>query len=131
MACLRTYVTLRIFAESFDVEAIEVILGLVPTSKRARNPLSVRKFERANSLWKYSSKDQLDSVDPQDHIDWMLQSLSGTEKRFAHLRAEGCVADIFCFLETSEQGGFTIASQQMGALCALGLDVTWDIYRAE
>ena len=131
MACIRTYVTLKIFSESFDVGAIEAVLGLAPTSIRVRNALSPRRFEREGSLWKYSSKDQLDSTDPQDHIDWLLGRLSGSAKTFDHLRAAGCAADIVCFLEACEQGGFTLSSLQMGALCSLGLDLTWDIYLAE
>ena len=131
MACIRTYVTLKIFSESFDVGAIEAVLGLAPTSIRVRNALSPRRFEREGSLWKYSSKGQLDSMDPQDHIDWLLSRLSGSESKFDDLRDAGCVVDVFCFLETGEQGGFTLTSLQMGTLSSLGLDLTWDIYRAE
>jgi hypothetical protein len=131
MACVRTYVALRIFSESFDVGAIGAVLDLAPTSIRVRNALSPRRFEREGALWKYSSKDQLESIDPQDHIDWLLSRLSGSEKKFDHLRDAGCVADVFCFLETGEQGGFTMTSLQMGTLSSLGLDLTWDIYRAE
>lgn len=131
MACIRTYVTLRIFSESVDVGMIGELLCLTPTSIRVRNALSSKRFEREGSLWKYSSKNQLESMDPQAHIDWLLSRLSGSEKKFDHLRDAGCVADVFCFLETGEQGGFTMTSLQMGTLCSLGLDLTWDIYRAE
>jgi len=131
MACIRTYVTLRIFSESVDVGMIGELFCLAPTSIRVRNALSSKRFEREGSLWKYSSKDQLESIDPQDHIDWLLSRLSGSEKKFDHLRDAGCVADVFCFLETGEQGGFTMTSLQMGTLCSLGLDLTWDIYRPE
>lgn len=131
MACIRTYVTLRIFSKSFDVGAIGAALNLAPTSIRVRDALSSRRFEREGSLWKYSSKGQLDSMDPQDHIDWLLSRLCGSENKFDNLRDAGCVADVFCFLETGEQGGFTLTSLQMGTLSSLGLDLTWDIYRAE
>jgi len=106
-------------------------LNLAPTSIRLRDALSSRRFEREGSLWKYSSKGQLDSMDPQDHIDWLLSRLSGSESKFDDLRDAGCVVDVFCFLETGEQGGFTLTSLQMGTLSSLGLDLTWDIYRAE
>lgn len=46
MACIRTYVTLRIFSESFDVGAIGAALNLAPTSIRLRDALSSRRFER-------------------------------------------------------------------------------------
>jgi hypothetical protein len=110
MARIRTYVTLRVFSGSFDVSAIEAVLGLAPTRIRVRNALSPRRFEREGSLWKYSSKDQLDSTDPKDHVDWLLGRLSGSERTFDHLRAAGCAADIVCFLEAGEQGGFTLTS---------------------
>jgi hypothetical protein len=128
MSCVRTFATFRIFSKSLGVDEISEIVGAKPTKARNRNQGARRAVEREFTVWTLSSKAAVDSVDENEHIDFLLNILAGSVRSLARLRDEGCTMDVFCYFETDGQGGPSLTHVQMRALSDLGLDIAWDLY---
>jgi hypothetical protein len=65
------------------------------------------------------------------HIHSITTVLEGKSRYLAALREKGCNTDIFCFWESSGQGGPSLDLETMKSLVELGLEIAWDIYFLE
>ena len=57
-----------------------------------------------------------------------LTCLKDKENILANLREKGCSMDIFCYWDSTGQGGPRLDIKKMESLLTLGLEISWDIY---
>lgn len=128
MACTRTYATLRICSKNVHPDEITEKLGMVPSSTRPIDPESKYEHQRNFHLWAYTTKDISDSTENVEHLEIILSTLKGKSNQIGSLRSIGCDADIFCYWDSTGQGGPSISVELMKELVEFGLGVSWDIY---
>jgi len=119
---------LRVFSQSLDPKAIGDLLGFASTSARPIDPESKYRNRREWGYWGWSTEDRLDSRDNLEHLHAILERLDKKAEKLAHLRTLGCCADIFCFWESSGQGGPYLDVPTLKRLAILELEVSWDLY---
>lgn len=128
MTCTRTYATLRVFSKVVHPDDITEILGVVPTGFRPIDPNSKYKNQREFHLWKYTTEKLSDSIDNLKHLELILSALNGKEQQMKILNDQFCVKDIFCFWDSTGQGGPSLSVELMEQLVRYGLEISWDIY---
>lgn len=107
------------------------MLAIDPTDSTSKDLSSKYKHRREYNLWEFSTKHLLESTDNIEHIQLVLSVLSGKESLLGTLRKDGCTTDIFCFWESSGQGGPILDIELMRKLVRYGLDISWDMYYDE
>jgi len=127
MACVETYLTLRIFSESMHPDEISLILGIDPTVAKPRDSNSKYRPRRETNFWGWETK-SCDSTDNLDHIKKVIELLTGREDRLDKLRALGCELDLYSYWVGDGQGGPSLDIATMRSLCNLGLEIGWDTY---
>ena len=128
MTCTRTYATLRVFSKDMHPNDITEVLGVVPTGSRPIETNSKYKNRREFHLWKYTTEKLSDSVDNLKHLELILSALKGKEQQMRMLHEQSCVTDIFCFWDSTGQGGPSLGVELMEQLVKHGLEISWDIY---
>ena len=107
---------------------ITEVLGVVPTGSRPIETNSKYKNRREFHLWKYTTEKLSDSVDNLKHLELILSALKGKEQQMRMLHEQSCVTDIFCFWDSTGQGGPSLSVELMEQLVGHGLEISWDIY---
>jgi len=128
MACTRTYATLRIFSKDIHPDEITKALGVLPTSTRPIEPESKYKNRRAFHCWAYTTEEASDSVKNIEHLESILKALDGKAEKMDILRKRDCDTDIFCYWDSTGQGGPVVTVELMEKLVKFGLGVSWDMY---
>ena len=128
MACTRTYATLRIFSKDIHPDEITNVLGVSPTSTRPIEPDSKYENRRIFHFWALTTEKVSDSVKNIEHIELILSALEGKAENVEMLRNRGCDTDIFCYWDSTGQGGPSVTVELMKRLIKYGLAVSWDIY---
>ncbi len=129
MGCSRTYLSFRVLSEKLPPDRITEILGVEPTKFREIDKQSKYKHETEFHYWSFSTKDVLESNKNEEHIQFVVDKLSGKEKELSTLRENRCSTDIYCFWQsTGSQGGPVLEVSLMSSLVSLGLSIAWDIY---
>lgn len=75
--------------EKLEPQTITKLLGVFPT----------RTHERGNApfaQWILSSRKNLDSSSPDEHIEWLLNHIEGCREQLKKLRREGYSVEIRC-----------------------------------
>jgi len=127
MACTRTYATLRIFSKDIHPDEMTKILGVSPTSTNPIEPESKYKNRRTFHFWAYTTE-ACDSVKNMEHLELILSALDGKAEKLDQLRKRGCDTDIFCYWDSTGQGGPIATVKLMEQLVQFGLGVSWDMY---
>ena len=128
MACIETFATLRIFSKEIHPDEISKLLDVSPTKIIPIDLESKYKKRREFHLWAFSTKELLKSVDNLEHIQLIFKKIQSKSDQLNMLREEGCDTDIFCFWNSSGQGGPIASIELMKNAVELGLGITWDIY---
>jgi len=128
MACTETYETLRIFSENIPPDVIGKRLGISATEMIPLDPNSRYKPRREYNLWSWSTEGKINSVDNLEHVWKIIDQFKDRENKLADLREKGCNMDIFCYWDSTGQGGPHLDIKTMESLLKLGLEISWDIY---
>lgn len=128
MACTLTYATLRISSVEVSPERITEILGISPTLARSIEPDSKYKHRREFNYWAFSTKELSNSTNNKEHLDIILKKLHGKQENMNSLINLNCSPDIFCFWNSTGQGGPSMDVNLMSQLVRFGLNITWDMY---
>jgi Domain of unknown function (DUF4279) len=123
--CQSTYATFRVYTGKTPPERVTCTLGIEPTELYANS-----QDDAHVNGWMLSSKNQIDSRDVRQHIDWLLERLRGKQKLLHLLQAESGVSmDVFCYWNSAQgQGGPSLDAEQMRQLADLNLDISFDCY---
>jgi hypothetical protein len=131
-SCEETYVTLRVYSDDIDPEAISARLGITPSKSQVRGshpPTTAAPVVPKAHGWFLSSKGHVQSRDSRRHIDWLLDHLEPALPALRELLAHGARADISCFwVRAWGHSGPTLSQPQLARLAATGLDFFYDIY---
>ena len=128
MACTETFSTLRIHSSDISPDEISLILGLNATKVSVRDPKSKYKPVRETHYWALCSEKRISSTNNHDHIQFILDSISGKFEQLNELRLRGCKTDISNFWTSTGQGGPNLSLEIMQALLKYGLPIYWDMY---
>lgn len=128
MACNLTYATLRISSVEMSPDKITDIIGITPTSVRCIEPESKYKHRREFNYWAFCTKELSGSTNNKEHIEIILNMLNEKQSQMNLLVESDCSSDIFCFWNSTVQGGPSMDVSLMSKLVSLGLDITWDMY---
>lgn len=130
--CHETYVTLRVYHDSADPDAVSSALGLAPSStQRVGEQHESRGVVRTYRLagWFYRSEDAVESYDSQKHLNWLCDQLEPHDQQLRALRAEGWRMDIACFWDSHPgHGGPTLSPALLRRLAALEIELWFDVY---
>ena len=129
--CKKTYVTLRVYCDNMQPDALTEFLGIIPTetqTKGQKNELRVNKLIERNG-WFLTSENIITSKDSRRHIDYLADKLLPIKAKLKSLTQDGNKVDISCFWESeSGHGGPTLSQQQLSKLADLGVELWFDIY---
>ncbi len=130
--CEKTYATLRIYSSDIDPDEVTARLGIEPSEVQRQGELrGCGRFIRVNA-WFLSSKDNVNSTDLNEHLEWLLDQVLPHEEALRELRDSGIKTDVACYwLSLTGNGGPTLFPEQMGKLAILSLDCWFDVYFAE
>lgn len=128
MACTETYATLRIFSDVMHPDEIEKIIGIKSTDLVPKDPNSKYRPRRELNFWSRTTKGELESTDNVKHLELLLSLLNGKEGTLNSLRDSGCSTDIFCYWDSTGQGGPSLNVALMKELVKFGVGVSWDMY---
>ncbi|WP_020411266.1 DUF4279 domain-containing protein [Microbulbifer variabilis] len=128
MACTETFATLRIFSEVMHPDDIGSALGISSTDSIPRDPNSKYKSRREQNFWSRTTKEDIDSTNNVEHLEFVVSLVSDKDTILSSLREKGCLTDIFCYWDSTGQGGPILSVEMMKELVRLGLGVSWDIY---
>lgn len=131
MACVRTFATLRVFSPSMTAEEVTCVLGIEPSRTIRRDLGSRYEHVRRFSHWRWSTEGKVSHLEPEVHIAAISALLRGKTDSLDALRKHGCILDVFCYWEFSEQGAISLSLDSMRLLLELGLEITWDVYAQE
>jgi len=95
---------------------------------RAIEPDSKYKNRRIFHFWAFTTEQISDSLKNIEHIELILSALEGKSENMEMLRKCGCDTDIFCYWDSTGQGGPIVTVDLMERLINFGLAVSWDIY---
>jgi hypothetical protein len=142
----RTYCALLISSDSDPqlAETVQSALGLTGgESVDTQTPdLVARRARLAQILhapvpsppryfWRLSSKDAVDDVDPESHVEWLLSGLK-PGRTMDELRALGCTVRVTCFWGDNGRGGGPVLSAKLlRTLAAQGVPLEFDFYVEE
>jgi hypothetical protein len=129
--CDQTYVTLRIYSDNTQPDALTEFLGILPTdtqTKGQKNELRGNGLIARNG-WFLTSDNIITSKDSRRHIDYLADKLLPVKEKLKSLMSDGNQIDISCFWASKNgQGGPTISPQQLSKLADLGVELWFDIY---
>ncbi|WP_217351050.1 DUF4279 domain-containing protein [Shewanella sp. Arc9-LZ] len=128
MACNLTYATLRISSVEMSPDKITEVIGISPTLIRRIEPDSKYRHRREFNYWAFSTKELSNSTDNKEHIDIILNKLYGKQEQMDSLVKLKCSVDIFCFWNSTGQGGPSMDVNLMRKLVQFGLNISWDMY---
>ena len=128
MACTGTFATLRIFSRDISPDIIGKMLAITASEMMPIEPNSRYKPRREFNLWSWSTEGKINSVDNLEHVWKIIDLLNDKENVLANLREKGCSMDIFCYWDSTGQGGPHLDINTMESLLKLGLEISWDIY---
>jgi hypothetical protein len=133
--CVETYATLRIFSDDLSPSEITKIIGLEPTTSfqkgeiRTTSPKAKNPFFRTNG-WLFCTRSACVSRDSRRHLNYLLDYPLRDRQVTSVLQERRCWFDISVFYAYIG-GGPTISPDQMRGLAEAGIDVWWDLYRAD
>lgn len=131
--CLETRVKLRIYPKTMPLEAISQILRIEPSQSLKKGELSKpnsagKKRKIASSAWQLSSDQYLNSLNIEEHLDWMLGKLSPVKDQLLILQKNPDIEIIFDIIWWTRIGGyFSFSAEQLNALAELNLRVVFDM----
>lgn len=132
-SCSETYAELRIYPSSHSAEDITELLGIPPTASQNANSLiknsrgRTRKTPRTG--WFLSSEGKVNSKDLREHLNWILQKLSGSGSALMSLQKDNARMTVSCtWWSASGHGGPVLWPEQMRALADLNLECSFDVY---
>ena len=136
--CAETYVTLCVYHQNLDPEAVTRLLNLQPSSCHRRGDVLDALGEQAshsrqarNGGWFLTSRGSIDSPDVRMHLDWLIDRLAGASGALSALREQDCETVVSCYwLSAHGHGGPMLAPDMMHQLSELGLELWFDIYFA-
>jgi hypothetical protein len=132
---IRTHVSLRLFGEDLDPDAITKEVGITADKSYRNGEITGTKTRvlRKTGYWSVSSREHMDElVDTCAHLQWLIDIVDGRKAIFDSYRARGWRVDVWLGIHTSEgHGGPTIPSSIIRALGAIDLDVNLDLYPNE
>ena len=131
MACLRTYSTLRIISSVYSPDEISKMLCIEPTRTRPRDIKAKYRHEREKHAWFFETRENIQSTNSEDHIQYIVSTFSEKVKEFQKLEKEGCFLNIFSFWAGNGQGGPLLSPELLAKLGELRFSVSWDNYFEE
>lgn len=130
--CEATFATLRIYLEVRPGEITEKLwLQPTRTARRGDQPPG-RRVPFPVTSWLLSSKDVVESLDLEKHLDWIITKLEPRADALRELQNRGAKTDLFCYWQSKYgHGGPTLSPEIMKRAAALGLEIGFDVYFTE
>ena len=132
-SCERTVAELRIYADDLDPVAVNLQLGLEPSSSQKKGETSTNALGRTRAAklggWFLSTEDHVTSKDLRRHLDWLLEKLAPKARELRQLQeTPGIRMAVFCsWWSANGSGGPTLWPEQMRALADFNLECAFDI----
>ena len=127
-----TIVSFRILGTDVDPDVVSAQLGMQPDDHhRVGDAVSGRSGAvRKHGYWALRSTNHLaSSVDANQHIDWLVQTLGGKLPILHTFAERGAMVDVTLAVHTSAgHGGPVLRPEVLGRLASLGLAVNLDLY---
>lgn len=132
--CSECYAELLIYPDFTHPDEITKLLGINATQinvigKKVTNSKGkVREIKRSG--WFLSSKDDVDSKDLRDHIEWIITQLSSSKAGLYEVqKIDGLKMTLKCTWRSKYgHSGPVLWPKQMTAMAELGLECSFDIY---
>jgi hypothetical protein len=131
--CVRTAAQFRVYPGEMATGLVTRALGLQPTTTQDvgavyRNSLGLERRGKINA-WILSSESQVNSLDFQVHLDWLLDRLMPAKTEIKSLQEHsGITMFVACiWWSASDGGGFALSPDEMGKLAALNLECQFDV----
>ena len=126
--------TLCIYPGSSSSDDVSTLLGINPTRAHDKGKLmetpSGRRRKASLTAWLLSSDGIVESKDLRDHLDWLLQKLSGLTREILTLQEEENTKMSVCctWISAAGHNGPVLWPEQMETLAKLNLECGFDFY---
>jgi len=115
--------TLRFFGSTLDHRTVTALLGQNPSYAHLPGERRNRVGKPIpNGMWLLTSEKQVESTDPEDHMNWLLDQVEGGALALLpYLQSIGAEKDISCDWEKEGNGGAYFSSFLLKRIAALDL----------
>ena len=131
-SCARTYATFVVRSTEIQPEEITNTLNLEPSFTRKNGDKTLGKNIAINNLWKFTTLDELESKDINDHFKFLFNIIDEKKGEINELSSKGCEFYFFVLWESQAYGGFgggpTLDVHTMSKAVELNAKILFDIY---
>lgn len=132
--CSECYAELLIYPDFIHPDEITKVLGInasqlnVAGTKVTNSRGKTREIRKSG--WFLTSKNEVDSKDLRDHIDWVLMHLSSAKNGLSKIQSmDGVKITLKCTWRSKYgHSGPVLWPKQMSEMAAFGLECSFDIY---
>lgn len=129
----KLYVTFFLKGKFLNPQAVTDRLGIKPSKSFARGDVRSGDKKWPHGYWALESSDFVDSTDPANHFEWLMNKLEMVEKELIKLLEEDTsfIAKVSCFwIMSNEHASFTLSDKLLVTAVRLKLKIDFDIYRS-
>lgn len=125
--------TLRFFGPTLDPQTVTALLGHNPSYAHLPGERRNRVGKPIpHGMWLLTSEKQVESTDPEDHMNWLLDQVEGGAKKLlSYLQSRGAEKDVSCSWEKEGNGGAYFSSALLKRIAAFDLALGITMYFLE
>ena len=119
------YAIARFFGPTLDHRVVTAFLGRQPSYAYLPGEYRNRLGQpQPNGMWQLTSEQQIVSDDLEEHIAWVLAQLEDATISIPEfMRSNGAQSDVYCYWETTANGGVSFSPSLLRRIADLGLSL--------